>query len=86
MALDGILHIQQAADLVAHRLAIFQRDAILVVDIDAQQSIGGPAAIFHAHQLVTQTGHRRLDQLSQLRWLLGHTDTTNKKWALGPLR
>jgi hypothetical protein len=83
---DGIFHIEQTAHLVTDLLAVIQRDAVLVVDVDTQEAVGRATPIFHAYQFVAQAFHRRLDQLLQLRWLLGHPYTANKKWAQGPLR
>src|SRR5690606_38177525 len=86
LSLDRIFDIQNTADLPTCFGAVFDVDAIWLVDVDTQQRVAALAEVFDAPQLQTQRAEHRLHHGLNLFHARAHACSTNKKWAPGPLQ
>jgi hypothetical protein len=88
MTRDGILDVQQSADLSTHSLAVAKADSLGPVDENPDHTVLAANPQFQVGQLVSEALDGGLQQAGQFCASHSSTNTTicfsNKKWAVGP--
>src|SRR5215212_9402409 len=76
---DRILYIEVRADLLRHELAIVQRDAALLVDVDAEEIPTTLLLVLDMHELQALGSDDLVDLTLNRSWNPAHVSPSNKK-------